>query len=133
MLTCLGKWTAIPRCFWLVSIVFIAVVYSQGGVNQVEDVTWQQSKESTIKLGVRDKGGSLGSYTAVFVVTGPDKKKYTASRKVNGDDFEYVSFPGDFGESLPSVGGLYTVECTVKGQVVTRDKFRWTHPGEFLR
>jgi hypothetical protein len=111
----------------------MAVVYSQGGGNQVSNVTWQQSKETTIKLGVRDKNGTLGSYTAVFVVTGPDKKKYTTSRKVNGDDFEYVTFPGDFSESLPTAGGLYTVECSVKGQVVTRDKFRWTDPGEFLR
>jgi hypothetical protein len=109
-----------------------AVVYSKARATNVDRVDWQQSKSTSIVLGVRDKYGELGSYVAVYVVTGPDKKKYRLRKQVYGTDWGYVTFPDDFGE-MPSVGGMYSVDCLVDGKVVTKDAFRYTPPFENIR
>jgi hypothetical protein len=119
-------------CFVLVSLACILIGFSQVR-RRGPAVSWQQSKATSVTLGVRDKFGSLGAYTADFIVTGPDRKKYSVNKQVNSSDWGYVSFPGDFTPSFASVGGVYSVECLVNSRVVTRDRFRYTSPGDFLQ
>ncbi len=95
---------------------------------RVRHVTWQQSVEPQVQLGIRDKLGVLGKYTAVFVVTAPDGERQRATRQVVDSDVENdwgeVSYPGDFGALLYQ-SGTYRWECRVDGEVVAKGTFEY--------
>ncbi len=84
-------------------------------------VNWQYSITPSIQLGVRDKFGEKGSYTAVFNVTMPDRKTVRTTRKVSADGFGYVTFPQDFNADVPT--GRYTWRCVVGGEVAVQGRF----------
>ncbi len=90
--------------------------------------TWMVSTTAHVTLGVLDKYGQLGPYTATFVVhserTG---KEYQLVRTIekgqNGVDVLFPSeassadyFKAATGESAPATPGRYTWECLVKGK-----------------
>jgi hypothetical protein len=82
---------------------------------------WQQSIMPAVELGVRDKWGALGSYTAVFVVTTPDGLEFKASREVKGDEWGLVYFPANFGiEAKP---GHYKWQCNVNKKTALTGSF----------
>ncbi len=97
--------------------------------------TWMVSTDAYMKLGVMDKFGSLGAYTAKFVVTNTTSgKSYFLAKEVangqNGIDVIFPSEPsepdyfkaetGEAGRALP---GNYTWECQVGGKKVVGGRF----------
>ena len=87
------------------------------------EATWQYSQSPTVQLGVRDKMGDLGSYTAVFVVTDPEGTEHRLKKDITGDDFGYVIFPDDF--SVNAGEGEYVWKATVEDFVVNEGKFEY--------
>ena len=97
--------------------------------------TWMVSTTAQIKLGVLDKYGQLGSYTATFVVhnerTGKDY--FLVKEMVKGQSGVDVLFPTEpsdpeyfkaaTGESANAIPGRYTWECRVKGTKAVGGKF----------
>ena len=89
--------------------------------------TWMVSTTAQIKLGILDKYGQIGPYTATFVVhnerTGKDYllvKELT--RGQSGIDVLFPTDPSDpdyfkteNGEAAQATPGRYTWECRVKG------------------
>ncbi|OGX90458.1 hypothetical protein [Hymenobacter coccineus] len=90
--------------------------------------TWMVSTTAHVTLGVLDKYGQLGPYTATFVVhserTGKD---YQLVRNIekgqNGVDVMFPSeasspdyFKASTGEAAAATPGRYTWECLVKGK-----------------
>ncbi len=90
--------------------------------------TWMVSTTAQIKLGILDKYGQLGPYTATFIVhnerTGKDYQLVrTIEKGQNGVDVLFPSdassadyFKATTGESAPATPGRYTWECLVKGK-----------------
>ena len=97
--------------------------------------TWMVSTTAQIKLGVLDKYGQLGSYTAIFIVhsekTGKDYLlvKELAKGQTGVDvlfptdpsDPEY--FKAETGEAASAIPGRYTWECRVKGVKAVGGRF----------
>ena len=89
--------------------------------------TWMVSTTAQIKLGILDKYGQLGPYTATFIVhsekTGKDyylTKELTKNQ--TGVDVLFPTDPSDpqyfkaeTGEAATATPGRYTWECRVKG------------------
>ncbi len=97
--------------------------------------TWMVSTTAHVTLGVLDKYGQLGPYTATFVVhserTG---KEYQLVRTIekgqNGVDVLFPSeassadyFKAATGESAPATPGRYTWECLVNGKKAVSGHF----------
>ena len=97
--------------------------------------TWMVSTTAQIKLGVLDKYGQLGPYTATFVVhnerTGKD---YLLVKDVpkgqTGVDVLFPTEPADpqyfkteGGEAAVATPGRYTWECRVKGVRAVSGRF----------
>ncbi len=90
--------------------------------------TWMVSTTAHVTLGVLDKFGQLGPYTATFVVhserTGKDYKLVRAIEKgQNGVDVLFPSeptapeyFKATTGEGASAIPGNYTWECLVNGK-----------------
>ncbi|MGB5013736.1 MAG: hypothetical protein WBO68_06860, partial [Pyrinomonadaceae bacterium] len=74
-------------------------------------------------LGVRDKWGTMGSFTAKFVAT-IGKKTYRGQMSSSQDNWAYIDFPREFQGSGPKAG-TYRVTFYVKGVVIARDRFRY--------
>ncbi|WP_375437212.1 hypothetical protein [uncultured Hymenobacter sp.] len=97
--------------------------------------TWMVSTDAFMKLGVMDKFGSLGTYSAKFVVTNTTNgKAYILVKEVangqNGIDVIFPSepsepdyFKADTGEAARALPGAYTWECQVGGKKVVGGKF----------
>ncbi|WP_400191738.1 hypothetical protein [Hymenobacter sp. B81] len=97
--------------------------------------TWLVSTDPYVKLGVMDKFGQLGTYTAKFVVTNQTSgKEYTLVKEVekgqNGVDVVFPSpatdadyFKTDAGEAAKSQPGRYVWQCMVGGKKVVGGKF----------
>lgn len=97
--------------------------------------TWMVSTTAQIKLGVLDKYGQLGPYTAIFIVhsekTGKDYMlvKELAKGQTGVDvlfptdpsDPEY--FKAETGEAAGAIPGRYTWECRVKGVKAVGGRF----------
>lgn len=89
--------------------------------------TWMVSTTAQIKLGVLDKYGQLGPYTATFVVHSErTQKDYLLVKELTkgqtGVDVLFPTDPSDpdyfkteKGEAAPATPGRYTWECRVKG------------------
>lgn len=98
--------------------------------------TWMVSTDAYIKLGVMDKYGQLGTYTAKFVVTSDTGKQYILVKEVekgqNGVDVMYPADPtnGDYfktdaNEAARTTPGRYTWECQVAGKKVVSGRFEF--------
>ncbi|UOG76262.1 hypothetical protein MTX78_06595 [Hymenobacter tibetensis] len=97
--------------------------------------TWMVSTDAFMKLGVMDKFGSLGTYTAKFVVTNNTSgKTYFLTKEIasgqNGIDVVFPSepteadyFKAESGEAARALPGPYTWECQVSGKKVVGGKF----------
>ena len=100
--------------------------------------TWLVSTESFAKLGVVDKFGQLGAYSAKFVVTNQRTgKEYTLVKDIekgqNGIDVVYPSlateadyFKASSGEAGTASPGSYTWECLVNGKKVVGGRFSFS-------
>ncbi len=98
-----------------------------GAAPSVHAQTWMVSTTAQIKLGVLDKYGQLGAYSATFIVhserTGKDY--YLVKELAKGQTGVDVLFPTDpsdpqyfkseAGEAANPTPGRYTWECRVKG------------------
>ncbi|MFD2717652.1 hypothetical protein ACFST9_02925 [Hymenobacter monticola] len=97
--------------------------------------TWMVSTTAQIKLGILDKYGQLGPYTATFVVhsekTGKDYflVKQLAKNQT-GIDVLFPTDPADpdyfkaeSGEAAVAAPGRYTWECRVKGVKAVSGRF----------
>lgn len=97
--------------------------------------TWMVSTDAFMKLGVMDKFGTLGAYSAKFVVTNTTSgKAYILVKEVtggqNGIDVVFPSepsepdyFKADTGEAARALPGSYVWECQVGGKKVVSGKF----------
>lgn len=97
--------------------------------------TWMVSTDAYIKMGVMDKFGQLGGYSAKFVVTNQTTgKEYILVKQVaggqNGIDVIFPSEPSEpdyfkteSGEAARAVPGRYAWECQVSGKKVVGGKF----------
>ena len=103
--------------------------------------TWMVSTTAQIKLGVLDKYGQIGPYTATFVVhserTGKDY--FLVKELVKGQTGVDVLFPTDpsdpeyfkseTGEAANPTPGRYTWECRVKGVRAVGGRFTYPEVG----
>jgi len=97
--------------------------------------TWMVSTDPYVKLGVNDKYGQLGAYSARFVVTNQKTgKAYILVKEVaagqNGVDVVFPSEPAevdyfktDTNEAASSKPGQYIWECQVGGKKVVSGRF----------
>jgi hypothetical protein len=100
--------------------------------------TWLVSTDAYIKIGVLDKFGQLGAYTAKFVVINQATgKEYVLVREIaagqKGIDVVFPSeaseadyFKTDKGEAATGKPGQYTWECQVKGKKVVGGRFNFS-------
>ncbi|WP_046244682.1 hypothetical protein [Hymenobacter terrenus] len=98
-----------------------------GAAPKAQAQTWMVSTTAQIKLGILDKYGQLGPYTATFVVhnerTGKDYFLVKElKQKETGVDVLFPTEPSDpdffkteKGEAAVATPGRYTWECRVKG------------------
>lgn len=114
--------------FILVTFAGLQSNYAQRGAQAVKKATWQtsvdDSSRGTVTLGVRDKWGSLGSFTATFAVTAPNGKRFRGRMATTGDEWAFIEFPGQF-SGRPRAGGTYKVVFSVNRVVIGRDKFKF--------
>jgi hypothetical protein len=76
-----------------------------------------------VKLGIRDKYGSLGKFKAVFIVSAPDGSQHEASVSVEQDKWGYVLFPDDF--ETWAKPGPYSWKCLVDSRQVLSGRFEF--------
>jgi len=100
--------------------------------------TWLVSTDAYVKLGVLDKFGQLGGYTAKFVVINQSTgKEYILVKQVekgqNGADVIFPSEPSEpdyfkteTGEAARALPGRYTWECLVSGKKVVGGRFTFS-------
>jgi predicted secreted protein len=103
--------------------------------------TWLVSTDAFIKMGVMDKFGQLGNYTARFVVTDQGTGKvYLLVKQIekgqNGIDVLFPSEPSDAdyfktesGEAAKGTPGRYVWECQVAGKKVVGGRFTFPEVG----
>ena len=103
--------------------------------------TWMVSTNAQIKMGILDKYGQLGPYTATFVVhserTGKDY--FLVKDLAQGQTGVDVLFPTDAsdpqyfkteaGEAAAAAPGRYTWECRVKGVKAVGGRFVFPEVG----
>jgi len=111
------------------------------GARPAQAQTWMVSTTAQIKLGILDKYGQLGPYTATFVVhsekTGKDYflvKELTKGQ--TGVDVLFPTDPSDpqyfkaeSGEAAVALPGRYTWECRVKGVKAVSGRFTFPEVG----
>ena len=103
--------------------------------------TWMVSTTAQIKLGVLDKYGQIGSYTATFIVHNErdNKDYYLVKELAKGQTGVDVLFPTDAsdpqyfksetGEAANPTPGRYTWECRVKGAKAVGGHFSYPEVG----
>ncbi|WP_345072111.1 hypothetical protein [Hymenobacter fastidiosus] len=103
--------------------------------------TWLVSTDAYIRLGVMDKFGQLGSYTARFVVTNQNNgKSYILVKEIekgqNGVDVVFPSlasdadyFKSEAGEAATGTPGRYVWECLVAGKKAVGGRFTFPEVG----
>ena len=103
--------------------------------------TWMVSTTAQIKLGILDKYGQIGPYTATFVVHNErNGKDYLMVKElVKGQTGVDVLFPTDasdpnyfkteVGEAANATPGRYTWECRVKGVKAVGGRFVFPEVG----
>ena len=119
----------------------LVALFLLGAAPAAHAQTWMVSTTAQIKLGVLDKYGQIGPYTATFIVhserTGKDYflVKELAKGQTGVDvlfptepsDPEY--FKSETGEAANPAPGRYTWECRVKGVKAVGGKFTFPEVG----
>jgi hypothetical protein len=112
-----------------------------GPVSQARAQTWMVSTTAFIKLGVLDKYGQLGPYTATFVVRSEKTgKEYILVKQLEkGQTGVDVLFPTeptdpdyfktDTGEAAKAAPGRYVWECRVGGKKAVGGRFTFPEVG----
>ena len=126
----LKRWLLFWGCFALLPMAW--TVGSSAQISQ-SDAEWQYSQSISVRLGIRDKYGDLGSYKALFVVTDPDGERYKAEKDVSGKAWGDVYFPGDFIYEKPGKyswkpygrPGKYSWKCIVGERTVASGRFEY--------
>ncbi|RSK43194.1 hypothetical protein [Hymenobacter rigui] len=123
---------SLRRLLQTVGFLLALVVFSP---TQAKAQTWLVSTDAYVKIGVMDKFGQLGGYTAKFVVINQETgKEYVLVKQVpkgqNGIDVIFPSeateseyFKTDRGEAGKAAPGRYTWECQVGGKKVVGGRF----------
>jgi len=121
------------RCQWLLLLLIAIPMVPdlRSASSAASPPIWQSSQAPIAKLGVRDKFGSLGKYTAVWIVSAPDGSQYETKTTVEGDDWGYVYFPNDFPALQQS--GRYSWRCVVDGHEVVHGSFEFARPRHGLQ
>jgi len=108
---------------------------------EVKAQTWMVSTTAHIKLGILDKYGALGPYTATFVVRNEKTgKEYLLVKQVEkgqtGVDVLFPTEPSDpayfkteGGEAAKATPGRYTWECRVGGKKAVGGHFVFPEVG----
>jgi hypothetical protein len=99
--------------FLIVLIFFQELAFS-------DNVIWQQSQDTNIQLGVRDKYGAIGKYQARFMIEGSGRA-YSLNKIIKGDEWGFVYFPKDFHVLI--ISGDYSWKVVVNGNVVGKGNF----------
>ena len=121
--------------------LFVGLFLLMGTAPAAHAQTWMVSTTAQIKLGILDKYGQIGPYTATFVVhsekTGKDYllvKELTKGQTgvdvlfpTEPSDPEY--FKADSGEAAQATPGRYTWECRVKGVKAVGGRFVFPEVG----
>ena len=111
----------------LLTVAIFVVFAGQTSGQSVSEATWQtsvnDSQRGVVTLGVRDKWGTMGSFTAKFVAS-IGRKTFRGEMSTTQDEWAYIDFPGDFQGGAPAAG-TYKVTFYVKGVVIGRDRFRY--------
>ena len=117
------------------ALSLLAMFFLLAGAPKAQAQTWMVSTNAQIKLGILDKYGQLGAYTATFVVhserTGKDYFLVKElPRGTPGVDVLFPTDPSDAeyfkaesGEAANATPGRYTWECRVKGVKAVGGKF----------
>jgi len=84
-------------------------------------MSWQQSYEEVIKLGVRNKFGLLESYEVSFIIKERSGKEFKVSHQARNDEWCFVQFPIDF--QTYGKPGKYSWRAVVEGHIVARGSF----------
>ncbi|MBT2557899.1 hypothetical protein J7E24_08890 [Hymenobacter sp. ISL-91] len=117
------------------ALLFVLAVFSP---SQARAQTWLVSTETFAKLGVVDKFGQLGAYSAKFVVTSQRTgKAFFLVKEIekgqNGVDVLFPSlateadyFKASSGEAGTAAPGAYTWECQVNGKKVVGGSFSFS-------
>ena len=124
--------SSLRRTLQVAGFLLALLVFAPGSAKAQ---TWLVSTDAYIKLGVMDKFGQLGSYSAKFIVINQTTgKEYVLSKQVdkgqNGVDVVFPSEPSDpdyfqtdSGEAAKAQPGRYTWECHVGGKKVVGGRF----------
>jgi hypothetical protein len=110
------------------------VVWAQNSVPQAPTVLdpriergfWQygvDTERDAVRLAIRDKGGQVGTYSAIFVVTAPDKRQYSFTKDGSGITESVAFFPRDFNAAWRK--GVYTWSCTIGGRTMVQGSFEY--------
>jgi hypothetical protein len=123
------------RLSWLLRIAGLMIALLCLAPSEAKAQTWMVSTDAYLKLGVMDKFGQLGGYSAKFIVTNETNgKAYILVKQVtggqNGVDVIFPSEPSEpdyfrteSGEAARSLPGRYVWECQVSGKRVVSGKF----------
>ena len=94
--------------------------------SRVERGCWQYGVDTDrdlVRLAIRDKGGQVGTYRAVFVVTTPDKRQYSFTKGGSGVTESVAFFPRDFNAAWTK--GMYSWSCAIGGTTLVRGSFEY--------
>lgn len=127
-----------PLAGWLTGALMLLLL---GVAPAAHAQTWMVSTTAQIKLGVLDKYGQLGPYTATFVVRSEKTgKDYLLVKELakgqTGVDVLFPTEPSDpeyfkteDGEAANATPGRYTWECRVKGLKAVGGRFTFPEVG----
>jgi hypothetical protein len=87
------------------------------------EMSWQSSQKPVVKLGIRDKTGSLDQFTASCIVSAPDGSKHLARVTVRRLGWGYVWYPDDF--QAYAKPGRYSWKWLVDGRQVAAGFFEF--------
>ena len=119
----------------------LVVLLLLGAAPAAHAQTWMVSTTAYIKLGILDKYGQLGTYTATFVVHNERSgKDYILVKELTkgqaGVDVLFPTEPADpdyfkteTGEAATAAPGRYTWECRVKGVKAVGGRFVFPEVG----
>lgn len=123
------------RLLRVVGLLLALVVFSP---TTSKAQTWLVSTDAYVKIGLLDKFGQLGGYTAKFIVINQNTgKEYVLVKQVekgqNGIDVIFPSEPSESeyfktetGEAARALPGRYTWECHVGGKKVVGGRFSFS-------
>lgn len=131
-----------PRPSWAARVggALVALLLF-GAAPSAQAQTWMVSTTAQIKLGILDKYGQLGPYTATFVVHSEKSgKDYLLTKELKqgqtGVDVLFPTDPSDpdyfkseTGEAAVAAPGRYTWECQVKGVKAVGGRFVFPEVG----